>query len=482
MNIEQNLIGGKWQSASDWTEVFNPADGSILGKVPASGEAEAQAALEAASNAFPSWSRLNPFQRTAYLRRAAEIVTSEQEAIARLMTLEQGKPLAEALGEVKKGAEILRFYAEEGERIHGKLVPNADLGVESRVVYEPLGVAVAISPWNYPIELLAWKLGAALASGCTVVCKLPSETPFSPIAFIKCVEKSGVPAGVVNCLTGSGPVLGPPLIKSPLVKKVAFTGSTAVGKQIARYAAESDTFKKVSLELGGSLPMIVCADCDLALAVKGAVRRSFRNMGQICIAINRIYVEAAIYEKFLEQFAAETSKLKIGNGLTDPCDLGPMCTAKGVKTTERHLADAVEKGARLLCGGMKPEGAAFKNGNFYKPTILADVTHEMLVMREESFGPIVGVMSYQTLDEAIALANDSPYGLAAIIYTDSLSAMEQATREIEAGNIAVNNVDAGVINAPYGGFKQSGIGYEHAREGLFEYLRMKHVRVKRRKA
>lgn len=478
MNIEQNLIGGKWLSASDWIEVFNPADGTLLGKVPNSSDAEAQAALAAASAAFLTWSRLNPFQRTAYLRRAAELVSSEQEAIARLMTLEQGKPFPEALGEVKKGAEILRFYAEEGERVHGKIVPNADLGVESRVIYEPLGVAVAISPWNYPIELLAWKLGAALASGCTIVCKLPSETPFSPIAFIKCVEKSGLPAGVVNCLTGAGPVLGPPLIKSSVVKKVAFTGSTVVGRQIARYAAESDSFKKVSLELGGSLPMIVCADCDLLLAVKGAVRRSFRNMGQICIAINRIYVEEPIYETFLELFAAETQKLSIGNGLTDACDLGPMCTAKGVSTTKHHLADALEKGARLVCGGVKPEGAAYQNGNFFRPTVLRDVTHEMLVMREESFGPIVGVMSYKTLDEAVTLANDSPYGLAAIIYTDSLSAMDQAAHQIEAGNIAVNNVDAGVINAPYGGFKESGLGYEHAREGLFEYLRIKHIRVK----
>ncbi|HEY0256654.1 MAG TPA: NAD-dependent succinate-semialdehyde dehydrogenase [Candidatus Methylacidiphilales bacterium] len=477
MNVEKNLIAGKWQDTTEWIEVYNPADGSLIGKVPNASAADAHAALDAASQAFPAWSRLNPFKRTAYLRKAAEIVSSEQDQIARLLTMEQGKPLSEALGEVKKGAEILRFYAEEGERVHGTIIPNADVGVESRVIYEPLGVAVAISPWNYPIELLAWKLGGALAAGCTVVCKLPEETPFSPITFVRCVEKSGLPAGVVNCLTGPGPVLGPPLVTSPISKKIAFTGSTAVGRKIMHYVAESGSFKKLSLELGGNKPMIVCADCDLALAVKGAVRRSFRNMGQICIAINRIYIEEPIYERFLELFAAETQKLKIGNGLTDDCDLGPMCTARGIATVERHLADAVKKGARLVCGGRKPEGAAYEKGHYYLPTILRDVNHEMLVMREESFGPIVGVMSYKTLDEAIDRANDSPYGLAAVIYTDSLSAMKKAAHRIEAGNIAINTVDSGVINAPYGGFKDSGIGYEHAREGLYEYLRMKHIRV-----
>jgi succinate-semialdehyde dehydrogenase / glutarate-semialdehyde dehydrogenase len=476
MNIEQNLIGGRWQSASDLIDVFNPADGTLIGKVPSSSAADAEAALAAAAGAFPAWSRLNPFQRTAYLRRAADIVASRQDEIARLLTMEQGKPFAEALGEVKKGAEILTFYAEEGERVNGKILPNPD-GMESRVIYEPLGVAVAISPWNYPIELLAWKIGGALAAGCTLVCKLPEETPFSPITFVRCVEQSGLPAGVLNCLTGPGPVLGPPLVKSSVVKKVAFTGSTAVGRKIMQYVAEGDGFKKLSLELGGNKPMIVCADSDLFLAVKGAVRRSFRNMGQICIAVNRIYVQEAVYERFLEQFVAETRKLRIGHGLSDDCDLGPMCTARGIATTERHLADALQRGARLLCGGLKPEGAAFAKGNFFYPTILRDVTHEMLVMRDESFGPIVGVMSFRTLDEAINLANDSRYGLAAVIYTDSLSAIEQAAHGIDAGNVAINTVDSGVINAPYGGFKDSGMGYEHAREGLFEYLRIKHIRI-----
>ncbi len=258
MTIEQNLIGGQWRATPDLLDVFNPADGVLLGKVPKSGVPEAEAALAAASRAFPAWvaaQSLHPHRTPA---QAAELVAAEAESIARLMTQEQGKPLAEALGEVRKGAEILRFYAEEGERVHGKIVPNADAGVESRVVYEPLGVAVAISPWNYPIELLAWKVGAALAAGCTIVCKLPVETPFSPIAFIRCVEKAGVPAGVVNCLTDPGPCSAPSSSAAPLVKKVAFTGSTAVGRKIVQYAAESSTFKKVSVELGGSLPMIVC--------------------------------------------------------------------------------------------------------------------------------------------------------------------------------------------------------------------------------
>jgi succinate-semialdehyde dehydrogenase / glutarate-semialdehyde dehydrogenase len=328
------------------------------------------------------------------------------------------------------------------------------------------------------VELLAWKLGGALASGCTVVCKLPSRTPLSPLAFIRCLAEAGVPGGVVNALTGAGPVIGTQLIRNPKVKKVAFTGSTAVGKQVLADSAGS--CRKISLELGGSLPMVVCADCDLDAAVAGAVRRSFRNMGQICIAVNRIYVDRQIYSAFLERFTQRTKQLTIGNGLEDDCDLGPMCTAEGLETVRKHITDGLGKGARLLCGGKKPAGERFKRGLFFEPSILADADHSMLVMREETFGPLVGVMPFATIDEAIALANDTPYGLAAVVYTRSLSLAERLSREIDAGNIAVNNPDAGVINAPYGGWKESGFGYEHGPEGLQEYLHAKHIRVFRK--
>ncbi len=474
---ERLLIDGNWTDGSGdkHIEVRNPANGEVFATVPAANAADIEDAIDAADRAFPSWSRLTPFQRGAYLRKASEIVLERAEEIARLMTREQGKPLAEASGEVRKGADILRYYAEEGERVCGRIIPNAEPDIESRVIYQPVGVAVGISPWNYPIELLAWKLGGALASGCTIICKLPSETPISPVQFIKCIVDAGVPKGVVNALTGSGQEIGPHLLSSPKVKKVAFTGSTAVGKQIM--AGCADTLKRVSLELGGSLPMIVCGDCDIDAAVAGAVRRSFRNMGQICIAINRIYVDSGIYETFLEKFTLAAGKLTIGDGLTDACDLGPMCTQRGVEAVQRHIRDGVEKGARLLCGGKKPQGAKYERGHFLEPAILADVDHSMLVMREETFGPLVGVMKYNTIDEAIELANDSPYGLAAIVYTGSLHLVERLSREINAGNVAVNNSDAGVINAPYGGWKASGFGHEHGTEGLHEYFNIKHIRV-----
>ncbi len=474
---EKNLIDGIWTDGhgQDRLEVINPANGEVFATVPKASAQDVEDAVNAADRAFPEWSRLTPFKRGEFLRKASLIVTERAEEIARLMTREQGKPFAEALGEVRKGAEILRYYAEEGERIYGRIIPNAEPGIESRVIYQPVGVAAAISPWNYPIELLSWKVGGALASGCTIICKLPSETPLSPTAFIRCVVDAGVPRGVINALTGAGSVIGPLMLKNPKVRKVAFTGSTAVGKQVL--ADSVDTLKKVSLELGGSLPMIVCEDCDLDAAVAGAVRRSFRNMGQICIAVNRIYVDRRIYDEFLDMFAERTKKLTIGCGLDGEYDLGPMCTKKGIETVIRQIEDGLSKGARLLCGGKKPEGEKYEKGFFFEPSILADVDHSMLVMREETFGPLVGVMPFESIDEAISLANDTVYGLAAIVYTKSLNLAERLSRELNAGNVAINNPDAGVLNAPYGGWKDSGFGYEHGPEGIYEYLHIKHIRV-----
>lgn len=475
---EKMLIGGNWVDAGDREvlEVVNPATEEVFAVCPKATRDDVEAAINAANEAFPSWSNLTPFKRGEYLRKASEIVRSRSRDIAEMMTMEQGKPLKEAEGEVIKGADILRYYAEEGERVYGRIIPNAEANTESRVIYQPIGVAAAISPWNYPIELLAWKVGGALASGCTIVAKLPSETPLSPLAFIRCLVDAGVPAGVVNALVGSGAVIGPMLLESPIVKKVAFTGSTAVGKDVLKNSA--DTLKRTSMELGGSLPMVVCKDCDMEAAVAGAVRRSFRNMGQICIAINRIYVDEAVYEEFLERFREAAEKLTIGNGLTKECDLGPMCTRSGVEKAIEHIEDAVKKGAKVVCGGKRPEGEEYRKGYFFEPTILRDVNHSMLVMTEETFGPVVGVMPFKDIDEAIALANDSVYGLAAIVYTNNLSLAERLAREIDAGNVAINNVDAGVINAPYGGWKDSGFGHEHGPEGLYEYLNIKHVRVR----
>lgn len=474
----QMLIGGQWVDAlsNDKLAVINPAYDEIFAEVPKAHKEDVEKAINSADAAFEKWSSLSPFKRGAFLRKASDIVLERIDEIAKLMTQEQGKPYKEAAGEVEKGAKILRYYAEEGERVYGRIIANEEEDIESRVIYQPIGVAGAISPWNYPIELLAWKIGGALASGCTIIAKLPSETPLSPLAFVKCVHDAGVPAGTLNAITGPGAELGPVLFANKKVKKIAFTGSTETGRDVLKGCI--DTFKKVSLELGGSLPMVVCKDCNLDIAVAGAVRRSFRNMGQICIAINRIYVDSEIYEKFMKKFVDQTRKLTIGDGLKEDVDLGPMCTKGGIITSVSHIEDAVAKGAKVACGGKKPDGAKYEKGYYFEPTILRDVNHDMLVMSEETFGPVVGVMPFKTIDEAVKLANDSVYGLAAIAFTESLSLANYLSRKINAGNVAINNVDAGVIYAPYGGWKDSGFGHEHGPEGLYEYLLIKHIRVR----
>jgi len=474
---EMNLIDGEWTDGESKSnlEVVNPATEEVFATVPITDIKDINRAVDAAYRAFSSWSQLTPFARGEFLRKASRIVEERRFEIAELMTQEQGKPLKEAIGEAEKAAQILRYYAEEGERIYGRIIASDQPFTESRVIYQPVGVAAAISPWNYPVELLAWKIGGALASGCTILCKLPTETPLSPSAFIRCIADAGIPKGVVNSLTGSGSDIGPCLIKNPVIKKIAFTGSTAVGKQVL--SACTDTLKRHSLELGGSLPMVICKDCDLDEAVAGAVRRSFRNMGQICIAVNRIYADKQIYDEFLRRFAEKASELKIGNGMTDNCDLGPMCSRAGYNTVQMQIRDGLEKGARLVCGGKRPEGAKYERGYYFEPTILADVNHKMLVMKEETFGPLVGVMPFETIEEAIELSNDTEYGLASIVYTQSLALAEKLSREINAGSIAVNNPDPGVLNAPYGGWKESGLGHEHGPEGLYEYLNIKHIRL-----
>jgi succinate-semialdehyde dehydrogenase/glutarate-semialdehyde dehydrogenase len=473
------LIGGEWVDSSDGQsiEVENPATGELFDRVPRASAADIDAAVQAAHRAFPAWAALSPETRGGHLFRAADRVAERAEEIGALMTQEQGKPLNEAKGEVLKGAEILRYYAEEGKRIHGRVIPGYDAAATSYVVYQPVGVSVGISPWNYPVELVAWKVGAALAAGCTMVIKPPSETPLSPLRFIGCLADAGVPKGVVNVVFGSGSHAGPLLIRHPLVKKVAFTGSTEVGREVLRLCAEG--MKKVSLELGGQCPLIVSRKANLAEAVKGAVRRSFRNMGQICISINRIYVEEPIYREFLEAFVAGASRLAIANGMEKPdADLGPMANRAGVEKTERHIEDAVRKGAKIAFGGCRPEGKGFQRGYFFLPTVLTEVTHEMLVMREETFGPVVGVMPCRSLDEAIRYANSTSYGLASYAYTDDLGEADELGARLESGNVAINNPDAGAINAPYGGFKESGLGYEHGPEGLEQYLMAKHIRIR----
>lgn len=455
--------------------VRNPATGAIIGHIAAATPGEIDAAVAAARRAFPGWAAQVPKARAAALHRLGDLIAADATAMARLMTSEQGKPVNEARGEILKLAEACHFYAEEATRVMGEIVPNDAPGFQSLVAREPIGVVGAITPWNYPAELVGWKLCASLAAGCTIVIKPAELTPFTALAIAAKTAEAGIPAGVVNVLTGKGAVVGQALVEHPDIDKIAFTGSSEVGLHIQRSCPR---IKRLSLELGGNCPLIVTASADIAAAVKGAARRSFRNCGQICIAINRIYAARPVYEEFVERLGQAADALTVADGLENPAaDLGAMASAEPLAKTRAHLQDALGRGARLVAGGHPPEGPAYAAGHFFRPTVLADCTHEMLVMTEETFGPLVGVAPYDGLDEAIRLANDTPYGLASYVYARDLAEVHALSAGLDYGNVAINNVDAGIMNAPYGGRKQSGVGYEHGREGLLEYFNFKHVRL-----
>ncbi|MCX5514064.1 NAD-dependent succinate-semialdehyde dehydrogenase [Kaistia algarum] len=471
------FIGGSWKvGAGGRVPVENPATGEVIGEIAASTGEEVNAAVAAARRAFRGWADLPGRARSAALKRLGGLISADADRMARIMTMEQGKPLNEARGEILKLAEACHFYAEEAVRVHGEIVPNDTTDHESLVIREPIGVVAAITPWNYPAELVGWKLCASLAAGCTIVIKPADLTPFTALAIAQKVDEAKIPAGVVNVVTGPGSVVGQALVEHPGVDKIAFTGSSSVGLHIQRSCT---SVKRMSLELGGNCPIIVTQSANLDAAVKGTARRSFRNMGQICIAINRAYVARPILDEFVAKLAVAAEALTIGNGLDRPdADLGAMASAAPLAKTREHLADALAKGARLVTGGSAPEGDEFARGHFFRPTIVTGCTHEMKVMSEETFGPLIGVMPFDRLDEAITLANDTPYGLASYVYAKDLDEVRYLTTRLDYGNVAVNNVDAGVMNAPYGGRKQSGVGYEHGREGMLEYMNFKHIRVR----
>ena len=456
--------------------VLNPATGETVGAVAEATAAETDAAVRAAAGAFPGWAGAPLNARAEILRKVPAIVSSRRDDIARALTLEQGKPLNEARGETDKFAAMFAYYAEEAARGGGRIIDNGDGEHESFVYREPVGVVAAISPWNYPVELVGWKVAAGLAAGCALVVKPPSLAPLSPLAALDCLDDAGLPPGVVNVVTGSGNSVGRRLVQSPKVARIAFTGSSSTGREI--FASCPDV-KKITLELGGNCPLIVSAAADLDSAVRGATRRAFRNAGQVCIAINRIYAQRPVYEEFTTRLEKAVRALVVADGMQNPAaDMGPVASAEILKKTERHLADALKKGARLVCGGRRPPGAEYAGGLFFEPTVVADAPPDALVMTEETFGPLVGVAPFDEWDEAIARANDSPYGLAAYVYTRDLAESRRAARALDFGNVAVNNADAGVLNAPYGGRRQSGVGCEHGREGMEEYTQIKHVRMR----
>jgi succinate-semialdehyde dehydrogenase/glutarate-semialdehyde dehydrogenase len=474
--LGRNYIDGRWEEGGGTVlEVRDPATGDVVARVPDSTEQDVDRAVTAARRAWNSWRWLNPTVRAGYLHGAGDALAAAKVQVAAAITREMGKPIPEATGEVEKLAKTFHFYAEEATRITGATLPNEEEGFTSLVEKEPIGVVAAITPWNYPVELIGWKLCAALAAGCTIVVKPSESTPSAAIEVFRSLEAAKLPAGVANLVTGAG-ATGRALVAHPAINKVAFTGSGATGEAIFKTVSG---VKPLSMELGGNCPLIVTARADIDQAVTGALRRSFRNAGQICIAINRAYVHADLYEEFVQRLAKAAAGLVVGDGLReDNVDVGPVTNVEILDKCERHVADARAKGARVLVGGARPDDRSV--GNYYLPTVLADCTQDMLVMHEETFGPVIGVSPYDELESAIELANSTPAGLAAYVYSEDLREVFALGRRLDFGSVAVNNVDAGTINAPYGGRKGSGFGYEHGREGMEGYLQMKHVRVRHR--
>ncbi|NTV27176.1 MAG: NAD-dependent succinate-semialdehyde dehydrogenase [Methanothrix sp.] len=453
--------------------IYNPANQEPVAEVSVGSRQDAKIALEAAKQAFPSWSKTSSQERARVLHAAADLVRERADGIAQLLTKEQGKPLKNAKMEVMSSADVLDYYAEEGKRNYGEWIVSPHS--RSIVIRQPVGVAALITPWNFPVDLLAWKVAPCLAAGCTFVAKPPSKAPLAATEFVRAVCDAGLPRGSANVVHGQGSEVGAELVDNPISRKIAFTGETKTGRWIMAHAAAH--IKRVSLELGGQSPFIVCADADLPAAAASAAQRAFSNMGQICISVNRIYVAEEVAEQFTDELVKRAERLKIGNGLELDVDLGPMFSRSQREKTKEHVADALGKGAGLLSGGREPEGEAFEKGYFYRPTVLDGVDHSMRVMQEETFGPVAPIMEFKTVDEAIALANDTEYGLAAYVFTNDLKTALRVAEGLEAGGIGINVNNVVDLQAPFGGWKESGLGRELGHSGLEAYLETKHIRL-----
>ncbi len=465
-------IDGAWVDA-DGGETFavtDPADGTVLGYVPAMGAAETRRAIEAADRAWPAWRTKTAKERAAILRRWFDLVMAAQADLAVLMTAEQGKPLAEARGEIVYGAAFIEWFAEEAKRVYGEVIPEQQPGKRLVVVKEPVGVVAAITPWNFPMAMITRKCAPALAAGCTVVIKPAEDTPLSALALAELAERAGIPAGVFNVVTAGDPVaVGGELTANPLVRKLSFTGSTEVGKLLMRQCA--GTVKKLSLELGGNAPFIVFDDADLDAAVVGAMASKFRNTGQTCVCANRLLVQDGVYDRFAAKLAEAVAGLKVGAGLKGETQQGPLINQEAVAKVERHVADAVAKGARIVCGGKRHA----LGGTFFEPTILADVTPAMAPAREETFGPVAPLFRFHTEDEAVHMANDTEFGLAAYFYSRDVGRVWRVSRALEYGIVGINEGIISTEVAPFGGMKESGLGREGSRHGIEDFLEIKYL-------
>ena len=471
--LQTNLIGGSWEEAdsSETIAVINPATAETLGNVPNCGADETKRAIDAASAAFGDWSRSNLSFRVGLLQKLHDALMDNQEALAQLLTAEQGKPLAEALGEIAIGAAYVRWFAEEVRRAKGEIVPAPTADRRLLVTRHPVGVVAAITPWNFPSSMLARKLAPALAAGCTVVAKPATATPYSGLAWGKLCQDVGFPDGVVNILTGSARAIASAIMESPKVRKVTFTGSTEVGKVLIRQSA--DTVKKVSMELGGNAPFIVFDDADIDAAVEGAMIAKYRNMGQTCVCINRFYVQAGIHDAFVQRLKEASDALVVGDGSTAGVEQGPMIDEAGVQKVEEMITDATAKGGVIVAGGKRHKAG----GTFFEPTVITGATADMQFAKEEIFGPLSAVFKFDTEEEAIDAANDTEFGLAAYAYTRDLGRTFRLNDGLEYGLIGINSGLITTVEAPFGGLKESGMGKEGGSQGLEDYLSVKYMCV-----
>jgi succinate-semialdehyde dehydrogenase/glutarate-semialdehyde dehydrogenase len=467
------LIGGEWLTADSGAThgVINPATRQVIGTVPVMGAAETRRAIAAATAAQPAWAARTAKERAQILRRWYELLMSNQDDLATLMTAEQGKPLAESKGEIAYGAAFIEWFAEEGKRLYGDTIPGHAADKRILVIRQPVGVVAAITPWNFPLAMITRKAGPALAAGCTFVCKPATQTPYSALAAALLAQRAGVPPGVLNIVTGEATAIGGEMTSNPNVRKLTFTGSTGIGKKLMAQCAA--TMKKVSLELGGNAPFIVFDDADLDAAVSGAIASKYRNTGQTCVCANRLLVQAGVYEAFTAKLVKAVAQLRVGDGLAGVTDQGPLIDDKALAKVEEHLADAVGKGARIVQGGKRHA----LGGSFFEPTVLADVTPAMMVAREETFGPLAPLFRFETEADAIRMANDTEFGLAAYFYTRDLARSWRVAEALEYGIVGLNTGLISTEVAPFGGIKESGTGREGSKYGILDYTELKYLCV-----
>ena len=468
---QQAYVAGRWIDATngDVQEIFNPATGEKIGSVPMLGAEETRQAIDAAEEAQKAWAARTAQERSSILRRWYELMVAHADELAEILTLEQGKPLAEAKGEVMYGASFIEWFAEEGKRIYGDVIPTHKAGSRVVVIKQPIGVVGAITPWNFPNAMITRKCGPAMAAGCPFVVKPAPDTPFSALALAALAEEAGVPAGIFSVVTGDAIAIGGELTGNDKVRKLSFTGSTNVGKLLMRQCA--DTVKKVSMELGGNAPFVVFDDADIDAAIDGAMASKFRNAGQTCVCTNRFLVQDGVYDQFVEKLSAAVAELKVGNGFEAGVNQGPLINEAAIAKVEDHVGDAIAKGGSVAIGGKRHE----IGGTFFEPTVISGVTPEMKVAREETFGPLAPVFRFSTEEEAIAMANDTEFGLAAYVYTKDLGRAWRVGEGMEYGMVGINEGIISTTVAPFGGIKQSGLGREGSKYGIDDYVEIKYL-------